>query len=370
MKIGILTFHRADNYGAILQNYALQNILTLSGFQAVTIDYRSRNIEKWYQIRIIERNGGVLHCIKGTLLNCYNYTQSVKRKKAFDYFRKRMLLISNSVDQNSIKQILDDYDIFICGSDQVWNEKIIGKEDVKVYSLQFVEHKYKASYAASAGSTKYLSKEILSDISKLNYITVRETSLSNFLMKKKINAVPVCDPVFLMDKVQWSTILEPLVQKHNLNSYLLLYYIESHRKETCQIAKYIAKRKGLKIIYPSRKCKDSLGVGKCVYDDGPFEFVSDIAHADFVVASSFHAVAFSIIFHKEFVVILHDTTGDRVKDLLEKVGLEERIITGIEDYEDKENSFKLIDYSKVDSMLTEWRNYSLTELMKICSQSR
>ena len=86
------------------------------------------------------------------------------------------------------------------------------------------------------------------------------------------------------------------------------------------------------------------------------------------MASSFHAVAFSIIFHKEFVAILHATTGERVKDLLEKVGLQERIISNLDDLKNRENSFDIIDYEKVDLILSDWRKDSLSELYRICDQ--
>ena len=368
MNIGILTFHRANNYGAVLQNYALQNTLIINGFRAVTIDYRSNDIEKWYHIKIIEKNGNIFFRIIRTILNFYKYGQLKKRQTAFDIFRRDILLISKSVNRENIKQLENDFDIFICGSDQIWNESIVASEDRAVYSLGFVKHSYKASYAASAGETNNISDDLIYQISHLNYVTVREKTLSAFLKKRGILSTIVCDPVFLMTKSDWATKIKDLLPQNTKKPYLFLYYVDSRRKESCKIARYIAHNRRLKIIYPTVKCKDTIAIGRCVYGDGPLEFISDIANAHFVVASSFHAVAFSIIFHKEFVAILHATTGERVKDLLEKVGLQERIISNLDDLKNRENSFDIIDYEKVDLILSDWRKDSLSELYRICDQ--
>ena len=366
MKIGILTFHRADNYGAVLQNYALQETLQTIGEQPVTIDYRTSNIERWYQVKIFEKRGGVLYRLKNTIWNIYRYNQSIKRKKAFEHFRNKMLNVSEEVNKGNIEQVCDEFDIFICGSDQVWNENIIGLEDIDIYSLKFAKNKYKASYAASAGVTDSISEALLERIGELNYITVRETTLSRFLHKKGLDVVTVCDPVFLISRTDWCKKVGNVKYRNNRAPYLFLYYIDSHRKETCQIARYIAHQRNLKIVYPTAKCKYTLGLGNCVYDEGPFEFILDIINADYVVASSFHAIAFSILFHKEFVVVLHDTTGERVKDLLEKVGLQERIVKGADDFKKREQSFRNIDYKKVDTILADWKKSSLLELRKMC----
>lgn len=368
MKIGILTFHRANNYGAVLQNYALQNILNMNGFNAITVDYRSHSIEKNYHINKIESSGNLFHRIIGTLLNFYKYSQLKERQEAFETFRNTMLTMSKSVNNKDIEQLENYLDVFICGSDQVWNENIMSSEDRDVYSLSFVKHKYKASYAASAGKARNLSNELIYRISQLNYVTVREKTLSTFLREMGILSNIVCDPVFLITGSEWQKMIkERSVQRYN-KPYLFLYYVDSHRKETCKAARYIAKKRKLKVIYPTAKSKDTLTIGKCVYRDGPLEFASDLANAKFVVASSFHAVAFSIIFHKEFIVILHETTGERVIDLLERLGLQERIIKSLEDLKNRIESFRPINYKKIDSIISDWRCYSLGELKKICEQ--
>lgn len=368
MKIGIITFHRADNYGAVLQNFALQAILVKKGMQVYTIDYRSAAIEEAYKLKIMSDNEeSMIHRVKETLKNILRYSKLKKKKEAFKCFRDNYLILSDPFDKRSVGQIENEYDLFICGSDQIWNESIVSSEDRAVYTLGFIKGKYKASYAASAGTTSRVSDKLLSEVKLLDFITVRENTLSDFLSEEMLKQIPVvCDPVFLLDKAQWTAIAEGTHKRQYRT--LFLYYIDSHRKEICQIAKYISKKKKLKIIYPTAKCRDTLFCGKCVNDDGPLDFVSDIASAEYVAAASFHAVAMAIIFHKNFIVILHEETGERVRDLLRRLGLQNRIVKGIEDFIKREDDLGDIDYGDIEKSLDSWRQFSLDVLNKMCKK--
>ena len=357
-KIGILSFHRANNYGAVLQNFALQRSIKHLGYTAETIDYRSEKIEQQYKASIFPENKK----LKSFISNCLNYRKTIIRNRKFDAFREHNIQMSQAAHIDDLDEITVPYDVVICGSDQVWNETITGPENEDVYTLAFLNGKAKAAYAASAGNVKSISKNMLTNIKNLDLITVREQSLAEPLEQNCGKDVSVvCDPVFLIDEAEWLKMITP--KKCNT---LFLYFVDGVRDETCKIAKYISKKRKLEIVFPIRINPVTLGMRTCIYDHGPLEFVADIAHADFVVASSFHAVAFSIILHKRIVALLHQDTGSRVKDLISKLHLESRIVTDREDFIRRENDLSTIDYTEADKILNDWKNYSLNKLKEIC----
>lgn len=356
-----------------MQNFALQKAIEFLGFKAVTIDYHSDNIEKQYKVKLIDHDRKGLGYIKSVIVNLYNHKWDINRKKAFDDFRKKMLCLTDPVDTGNIQKYSDAFNTYICGSDQIWNKNIISDEDEKVYALSFVKAgKKKVSYAASAGSSEFMNETIAQKIEDFNIITVRENELANYLINRMDRDVPVVlDPVFLLDKGIWESYVYSFRRNNvtgafNNKKYVFSYCISSFIREIKDISKYIAKEKGLEIIYPMKKRKDTLFLGKCVNEHGPFEFVYDIANADCVVVSSFHAVAFSIIYEKEFVTVLHENTSSRVENLLSELGLSERIVRNLDDYIAKRDSWSPIDYKSVKNKLEKLRKDSYEVLKEMC----
>ena len=283
-----------------------------------------------------------------------------KHKEAFDKFRRENLKLTKEID--CLSEIENDYDILITGSDQVWNRNIIGETSFDNYLLNTVHNIRKVSYAGSCGHISNLDNSIIYKISNLDYITVRESTLANVLrnfIEKDITIV--CDPVFLLDKKEWISRIQH-INKRDFQ-YILLYY---NRLEELEIAKYLKKQKLLKIIYPCKKHRNSLFGAKSCYEDGPFDFLNDILNAEIVVASSFHAIAFSILLEKDFIAVLNKEADTRASDLLKFVGLENRIVCGLGDYIDKQNNMVPIDYTEVREKLAQWRKESLSELKKMC----
>lgn len=367
MKIGILTFHYADNYGAVLQIYALQQAIKNQGNESVVIDYRSAYIEQGYKVKVLPEKGiTVKKQLKMLVINILNYKKALKRKKAFENFRDKYLILSSPVNNATIHDIEQKYEVILCGSDQIWNEEIIDTIDKDIYTLEFVKKTRKVSYAASAGSSETLSDSMLHKIMLLDNITVREESLARQIHNyANINVSVVCDPVLLLSEGFWKNQISGIpVRKRRT---LLLYYIDSNRQITCNVANYIGRKQNLQVMYSACRNKYTLFHGRCVYEEDPLEFLAEIMHAEYVVASSFHAVVFSVIFHKKFVTVLHQNTGERVKDFLAKIGLENRIVIDLEDYCRRESQLEFIDYEQADKILKQWKHFSYAELDKLCS---
>ena len=146
MKIGIMTFHRAINYGAVLQTYALQKYLNDSGYDAEVIDYRCDHMENFYKILSV-KNKSIKQVIRGLLNFIYVY----KKKSRFYGFLDQNVKISSKIyDKSNIGESNNEYDKFITGSDQVFNYAC--SQFDKNYFLEFVKnYDKKYSYAASFG---------------------------------------------------------------------------------------------------------------------------------------------------------------------------------------------------------------------------
>ncbi len=353
-KIGILTFHRAENYGAVLQAYALNKKLNCGNFECEIIDYRDSNIEKPYKFFFFSgKNAKIIikDFIKGIVFFLYN----IIRKKKFRRFYKKMRLSKN------IKNIeeLPKYDIYITGSDQVWNNDIVGSLS-DIYTLNFnAQNAKKISYAASMGKS-YIEedkkKEYKEKISQIDYISVREYEAKVALRKiisKDIEVV--LDPTLLMKKEDWENEIVH-IRRENCK-YILAYHI-SPEVEFFKIVNKLSEITGLKVIHFGKTNKGFKNVLKKATTSGPLEFVNLIKNAEYVIGTSFHAMVFSIIFNKKFWIIPHKKTSSRVINLLEKFDISERAVNSLEEFE-KLDYDKEIDYEKVNKKLEEERKKSI-----------
>ena len=196
-KIGILTYHRAYNYGAVLQAYALQSAIQNINYNVEIIDYCCDYIEKIGSEKSIKNI--IKFILSGRRIN--------QTKKKFVKFRNDKLNLSNNdFNRDTIKEIADLYDIYIVGSDQVWNYQ--GSNFDKTYFLDFVkQNTKKKSYAASFGISKIppkYEKEYIRLLNKFSDISVREKqgiNIINNLLGKDCELV--LDPTLLLSKKEW-----------------------------------------------------------------------------------------------------------------------------------------------------------------------
>ena len=337
MKIATLTFHRALNYGAVLQTYALQKVLDDLGYDTEVLDYRSSFIEKHYEPDKIR---DYLSPKKMAILLLLNGFSIVKRSQFQHFLDNQIRLSKPCYSQSDLEEIESNYDMILVGSDQIWNYKTAGFD--KAYFLNFVkDNSKKASYAASIGLS-VIPEEFIASYQKLlesfSKISVRECEgqqlLETLLQRQDIRTV--VDPTLLIKKDHWS---ELGVECEVPDRYVLVYLLSENRK-IVNFAKKVAKQKKCKIVYINTQLFRQSGmVNK--RNISPENWIYLFENAEYIVTNSFHGTVFSIIFRKVFWSDYLPTSGNvnsRITTLLGGLQLKDRIISeGCSSKDDKIN---------------------------------
>ncbi len=356
MKIGILTFHCAHNYGAVLQCFALQKTLAAMGHDVEVIDYRPEFLLAPSRIfsfnRRRDRNPLIWakHLVEEIILAPLRK----RRSKAFKNFIGEHLCLSDEICGQNIP---DTYDVYIIGSDQVWNPKLTGGRFDPVYlaDFSFVKggRKY-VSYAASTGTLEFEGDRdngyLFDCLAKFDSVSVREPQLSAYLRNNvKIDVDTVLDPTLLASPEIWDDIAtEPEVS----GKYVLLYQVQKNR-DAVRIAEDMARQIGGKVVELSSWVSPRFSNRKKQYAS-PSEFLGLMKYADCVVTTSFHGTAFSIVFRRSFYFLRVGTRSDvRSESLLQSLGLECRIIDS-----DSDAGFESLDYSAAEQVLADQRKFS------------
>lgn len=295
-KIGIITFHNAINYGAALQAYAQQKFLINNRYDAEVIDYQCEKFKNDYRtVKLYD------HSIKGLIKALFKAPSTYQRNKKFRTFLKNYVKCSKkSYDAATVGETNNQYELFIAGSDQVWNLALTGMD--RNYLLNFVdENKKKSSYAASIGSVDLDSemKAIFQeDIGSFDSISVREDDAKKFLQELlEKNVCTVLDPVFLLDATEWNRVARQVSR----NDYILVYCLHEH--SVYEQAKKLSEVTGLRIICIQNNMKKPI-VAEYILNADPSEFVGYIRNAKYVVTDSFHGAAFGIIYRKQIRIVL------------------------------------------------------------------
>jgi hypothetical protein len=355
MKVGVLTFHRAENFGTVLQVYALQEYILSLGHEVEIIDYRNKAIERAYNLFdfhfLIRKN--IFASLSTLFIRIVTFKDRSERKNKYRLFREKYLRISKK-KYFSKDDFGNKYDVYICGSDQIWNNFITGGLD-PIYFLNFETKKgiKKIAYAASSESSAYeYYKEhhnILQEFfENFNAISVREDSLAielqNYISKK---IETVLDPTFLFDRLFYMKILKD----PNVRNYILVYHVYESRLAST-IAKNIAKEKGLSIIEIHAGFKVYMNKEQHKQNLDPLELLGFICFADIILTTSFHGTALSLIFNKNFYVI-DKGYNTRLRDLLNLLEIENRLINS-----SHIGTGSPIDYSKVQKILFSYIDHS------------
>ena len=323
MKIGILTFHCAHNYGAVLQCYALQEYLKHLGHDVYVINYRPSYLKYglfiWYNWLSLNP----IKCIKKTIKQICSFNLRYKRFTAFERFINDRL----NVKTINLQLIQNDIDCFVFGSDQIWRKN--GNQFDPIYFGEFKAaqgHKL-ISYAASMGLDKLSEsekKQISRWLKNFSIITVRESSLKQLLLPlTDKNIEVVADSTFLLNQHEWEKIAKaPNVRK----PYILIYQVISNPL-AYKIAEIAAQDLKAEIIEIASKIDNNPQNHRVVYTASPEEFLGWIKNARFVVTTSFHGTAFSIIFNKAFVSIKQNKSSDlRIESILNQAQILNRFI--------------------------------------------
>lgn len=322
MKVGIITFHNATNYGGVLQCYALQNCLCKLGYDCEVIDYHNEYIRKFYSPFFLENRS-----LKKKLYMIYAFPQKLSRNLKFKRFRdERLQLSRKKYTKENIWQADGFYDVIISGSDQVWN-LMLTHNDVN-YMLPFCRKAKKISYAASFGFSTIPEnfREVYSrNLKRFDRISVRERSSAE-LVYQLVGVMPniLIDPVFLLDESDWRKLIASKKRVAG-GEYICVYKINKSR--VYELARKLSVETSLPVyaIKPDKTCPGRFHKLRFA---SPEDFINTIAGAKYVLTDSFHGTAFSILFKKNFVSCLDErkeNKNTRIISILRMFGLEQRM---------------------------------------------
>ena len=350
MKIGVLSFYYKNfNYGGMLQAYALCRAVELMGYDIEQISFdvwspirqsmKDSRREIWKSVNAVEKAGLVFSHVKDKIaamlpkrskdLSAEIATQIKQRNDAFLRFQETIPHSKTVYTEDTVSGCANDYDVFIVGSDQVWNQKI-GRP---LYLLGFLpDEKYRIAYAASIAQTALSERQkrlFSENLPKFSAVSVREPDAVNLI--EQCTSVPtswVLDPTLLLTKEQWDSVCEERVISEK---YIFCYFLGENKKARKLVVDF-AKKKDLKIVslpflLGEYNSLDN-GFGDVhLFDISPAQFIALIKHAEYVFTDSFHAAVFSNIYEKQYFAFNRDANGSmnsRIYGLNKLFGQENR----------------------------------------------
>lgn len=354
MKIGLLTFHCAQNFGAVLQCYATQEFLKNKGYDVEVIDYRPDYLLRPYRLFNVQRLacGNPIKSGINLVKELIQFPRRCYRQWAYRKFANKYLTLSDTVTKESIPPY---YDTYLVGSDQIWNPRLTkGFDDAYFCRFKFPkDNKRYVAYAASmevkelSAEDKQYYQEVLS---RFDAVSVREDELARLLQPLTSQPVTqVLDPTLMADPQIWDAFSTR--SSFSKKKYVVIYQGRSN-KASERIAKDIAKQVGGEVYILSTWF--SLSRGETHMNISPEQFVDIIRNAACVITTSFHGTAFSIIFNRPFYTIrMNDGADTRSQSLLASLNLQDRMIGT-----DASPLFSAIDYSEANVKLEQLRSRS------------
>lgn len=373
MRIAIITFHRAYNYGAVLQCYALYHSLKALGHECHVLDYWPKYFYNQYYVH---GDFSLTHPPVKTWINHLRIKKVLdKRNKGFEKFLENYLELSPvDIENGRISLENNTFDLYITGSDQVWNDRCARFD--RNYFLDFpcAKDSKRASYAASFGLKKIpenLKEEYQSRLNGFMAYSVRENDGKDILEDLLgVTASVNCDPTLLLSQHDWNNVSSTDVDPST--PFVLVYYV-TKTNELQKRAYSYAKKHGYKlVILPCNMSIDVL-TGKIdkAFDaelhlnDSPLEFLNLFKNASYVFTNSFHGTVFSLLYHKQFCLQIKlegNKRNNRALNLLRQVGLISSNFSDDAFNTDMDTEWNLVDRN-IETMRREGLNYlsSITE---------
>lgn len=367
-KIGILTFHSSENYGSVLQAYALsKKINDEDSFCCEIIDYSNKNQRDLYAIFL--KNNSIKNIIKNVRA-FLNYSQLKRRKQNFSYFINSVLPVSQEkyYCDDDLKSHHTDYDLIICGSDQIWNPQSLD------FSLSFFGIDFscrKAAYApsirnASVNDFEPYKKQVTEALKSFSHISVREIHsipVLQTLTDKEVCCV--CDPTLLLKKEDYNQICTD----NKLPKDYIFYYSIDYNHESVEMVKEISNKlnKPVMIIFSTNKTYSVYFKGfQLSKNNAPGDFINLVKHASLVLSTSFHGVAFSVIYRKNFFALkTNGYTDSRIDNLLKALNLSDRYI----EYNNYDSSILTKPVSYNENTIHDYINHSIQYLNRCLNDS-
>lgn len=325
--------HRVAHFGSVLQAYALQRFLFDNGLDNEIIDYVYPN--RLHRKPLHKRLRSILAKKYHSIVNFLTGRQYGSKSETIRFIKDEM--VKSKKTYNSARKLAADcprYDIYLTGSDQVWNTDYLNGDTT--FFCSFVNNDApRISYAASFGRFTFEGEEAqrwLSNIAPYKALSVREKNAKDIIKKYTgADAELVLDPTLLLTKKNWMEFAgdEPLIEGKYILVYILAYAWHPF-PYALDVVRHFEKQTGMKVVVIEPMFRRS-DYPQWIYPDNlsPHQFVNLINNAELVVTNSFHGTSFSINLEVPFVAIINKNTvnDDRIKSLCETVGLEDSLLT-------------------------------------------
>lgn len=372
MKVGLITYHSAYNFGSVLQAYATESVLNQLGCETVVLNYRIPFQKKFYGL--LGYGEGIIKDPLKKLFMLPLLPKRIIRKHKFEDFISKMNLSKEINSPYEFNNNFKDFDLFVSGSDQIWNlhsNEFInsGKEYMDPYLLSFT-NKRKVSYASSI--VNMTDDELLSikdKLEKFDYISCREQlaveRLNQILTKKSSKVI---DPTLLLSSENWGKLAQPNKIEKN---YILYYSLKGYRyirKDLIKLSN-LSEKYGMQVIAltPLAPVVHKKNVINFT-DAGPVDFLTLIKNASLVVTDSYHGMLFSINFRKEFYYLKNVPGANfvRTDDVLSLLDLNSRIIKDV----NLINIDNKVNYGYTDQKLPVLREESINYLKNAINSTK
>lgn len=360
-KIGLMTWHHAENYGTAYQAYALKTIIERQGYHVDLIDYRRLGSGPLEVIQlhkiIVSKLKGALKCIFGRKKDIFRF-----REETFSqFYENNFTYTSKCLYNQDFAELNNLYAGFVCGSDQIWGPNWFDGR----FFLDFVEDpKRMIAYAPSLGVSEILNPAVQDlmkiYISRFGNISVREKTGCEIVKRLtgRLDVQNVLDPVLMLDAEDWQKLEEPFELSEQ---YALIFFL-ANNPTNIKLSINAAQKNGLKpVVLHCTQTEDTEWAN--VDELTPGQMLTCIHNASYVFTDSFHVSVLSIIYQRQLMTFKKEMSGKggtqykRITDLFERLHISGGIYKGSESFDG------YIDYSNIDEILREQRGESLQYLV-------
>lgn len=356
MKIATITFHCAYNFGSALQTWALKKVLEGHGHDVHVIDYRGNDFNQYKLIN--------LESMRSLVSSLVFYKRNAERMRSFESFIAREFSCTSRYtieNESAMASLTDEFDAFICGSDQIWNLDCT-QGPVPPYFLSFAGDKKRVAYAPSlshmsfevSNFTPEMQLQLHGWLDAFDAISVRESGTAGLFQPLTCHPIKVClDPTMLLDADEYDQIVSPMT---DARGSVFVYMLEKNDSLAAYASK-VARIQGMSVSYISKRRIDFGVQANNYYGVGPSEFLGLIRDAECVITNSFHATVFSLLFGRKFQTFSTERSGARMRELLKEFELEDHLVDG-----SRIQSFSNSNLPAVEARLQQLRRGSLEYL--------
>ena len=356
LRIYGATYDHTSNYGSCFQAYALQIVIERMHVYGEKCEYRLIPISTFSDLP--KRKKTAKQIVKNMIYKLH--------RLQFTGFEDKYMKYANISKLSDLSQLNDSGDAFVCGGDVIWSPAF--NRNLGVYYLDFAR-KYKFSYAASFGTAEVQKNNfsrIREYLSSFNEISCREKQGADVVEGiTGRRAETVLDPVLLLDREHWKKISEnfDLKKRDSDSEKYIFVYITGLNKTLMDFVKKLKQETGYKIIHTAYAPAQALSQG-IIQVQKPEQWLKYLMEAEFVVTNSFHATAFSVLFHKKFFTVwkgeLNKGSAIRMYDFLDGLGLKDRMFSTMPE----EVDLSPINFFEADRRLEEKRRTSYSYLKR------